>query len=223
MEVPGGSVFQLETHYNNLSSAPVPDASGVEVCVTSTVPEHVAGLSYVGADVINGTSATGHCTPESQQPIHLVLGLPHMHKKGVHMKVDLTRAAGGVETIHDLPFDFEYQRSYVLNNVVVQPGDKLSTTCSYAEPARFGKGTSDEMCYFFSVHWPAGALSRKSFFNAYHGPNTCIDDATSAPAAVPTPAPAAVPTPAPAAEPAPAPAAVPAQATAPAPASAPAP
>lgn len=175
MEVPGGSTFQVETHYNNLTGAPVPDGSGVEVCVTPTKPEHVAALSYVGEDRINGISATGHCTPESKQPVHLILGLPHMHKKGTHMKVDLARADGTVQSIHDLPFDFNYQRSYVLDGVVVNPGDKLTTTCTYAEPARFGKGTSDEMCFYFSVHWPAGALSRVSQFTALHGPNTCID------------------------------------------------
>jgi hypothetical protein len=91
------------------------------------------------------------------------------------MKVDLTRADGSVRTVHDLPFDFDYQRSYVYDDVVLAPGDKLTTTCTYAEPARYGKGTSDEMCYFFSIHWPAGALARRSVFNSFHGPNTCID------------------------------------------------
>lgn len=175
MAVPEGSTFQLETHYNNLTGAPVPDASGVEVCVTPRAPKHVAALSYVGEDRINGSAATGACTPDTKQPAHLILGLPHMHKKGVHMKVDVTRASGAVETLHDQPFDFNYQRSYVLDDVIVAPGDKLTTTCTYAQPVRFGKGTEDEMCFFFTLHWPAGALSRVSPFTAYHGPNTCID------------------------------------------------
>jgi hypothetical protein len=176
MEVPGGSTFQLETHYNNRSGAPVPDASGLEICVTPHKPAHVAGLSFVGEDRISGTSAKGNCTHESKEPVRLIMGLPHMHKKGSHMKVDLTRAAdGGVQTLHDRPFDFDYQRTYVLDDVVLQPGDKLTTTCTFSEPARQGKGTDDEMCYFFAIHWPAGALSRRNLFTQFHGPNTCID------------------------------------------------
>lgn len=38
------------------------------------------------------------------------------------MKVDLTRADGSVRTVHDLPFDFDYQRSYVYDDVVLSPG-----------------------------------------------------------------------------------------------------
>ena len=176
MEVPAGSTFQLEMHYNNTLGAPSPDGSGVEVCVTPNKPEHVAGLSWLGEVRIDGTSATGSCTPENKEPVRLIMSLPHMHKKGTHMKVDVTRAAGGVETIHDKPFDFDYQRSYPYDNLWLQPGDKLTTTCTYDGPARFGNGTVDEMCYFFAIHWPAGALARKNLFTAFQGPNSCIDE-----------------------------------------------
>jgi mono/diheme cytochrome c family protein len=174
MEVPAGSVFQLETHYNNRTGAPSPDSSGVEVCVTPKKPAHVAGLSWVGTDAINGTTARGTCTHSSRAPIKLIASQPHMHKKGSNMKVELRRASGATEIIHDKPFDFDYQRAYI-HNLEIQPGDKMTTTCSYSSPARFGKGTSDEMCYFFSIHWPAGALSRSNFNSIIHGPNTCID------------------------------------------------
>jgi hypothetical protein len=169
------SYFQLETHYNNLTSGPKSDGSGVEVCVTPHAPEHLAAQSWLGNDRINGTTASGTCTPENKVPVHVILANPHMHKKGVHMKVDWTHNDGRVETIHDQPFDFDYQRSYTFDNFVVQPGDKLKTTCTYAAPAHFGKGTEDEMCYFFTVHWPAGALARENFFSQLHGANTCID------------------------------------------------
>jgi hypothetical protein len=36
------------------------------------------------------------------------------------MKVDLVRANGSRETVHDKPFDFNYQVSY-LHDVVLQP------------------------------------------------------------------------------------------------------
>ena len=174
MEMDSSVLYQLEMHYNNKTGGPVPDASGVEVCVTPTKPAHVAGLSWVGTDAIVGsTEAVGLCAHESSEPIHLIAAQPHMHLKGKHMKVELTRASGQSEVIHDKPFDFEYQRSYIMDTVL-QPGDVLTTTCSYSEPAVFGKGTNDEMCYFFSIHWPAGALSSLGLGTAIHGANSCI-------------------------------------------------
>ena len=175
MAVPAGSVFQLENHYNNRTGSPVRDGSGLEICVTPTKPAHVAAMSFVGSLFINGTGATGTCTHASKEPVHLIMGFPHMHLKGIHMKVDWTHADGSVQTIHDRPFDFNYQRTYMFRDVVLQPGDKLTTTCTYSEPARVGKRTTDEMCYFFSVHWPAGALTRRNAFAAMQGPNTCMD------------------------------------------------
>jgi hypothetical protein len=62
-----------------------------------------------------------------------------------------------------------------LGNILVEPGDSLQTTCTYSSPARFGPSTSDEMCYFFSIHWPAGALrSSNAIANLIHGDNTCM-------------------------------------------------
>ncbi|MET0341130.1 MAG: hypothetical protein ABW252_09010 [Polyangiales bacterium] len=174
MEVPGGSVFQLEMHYNNVGGGATQDASGVELCVTPTKPKNIAGLSWVGTDAISGTTATGTCTHSSRSPIQLIASQPHMHTKGINMRAELRRANGQSEVIHDKPFDFDYQRAYI-HDVVINPGDKIITTCRYDQPARFGKGTSDEMCYFFSIHYPAGALARRSLGSIIHGPNTCID------------------------------------------------
>ena len=174
MQVPGNSVFQLEMHYNNRTGRPSPDASGVELCVTPNRPKHIAGLSWLGTDAIAGTRAVGTCTHSSRDKIRLIASQPHMHTKGTHMKVELARAGGAKEVIHDKPFDFNFQRAYI-HNIDIMPGDKLTTTCTYSAPSTFGKGTNDEMCYFFSIHWPAGQLARQSFSSIIHGPNTCID------------------------------------------------
>ena len=78
-----------------------------------------------GYAVVHCITASGTCTHASKQPIHLILGLPHMHVKGTHMRVDLTRASGKQEVVHDKPFDFNYQVSY-LESVVLQPGETHS-------------------------------------------------------------------------------------------------
>lgn len=167
----GGTGFTLEAHYNNPSRMAGPDASGAKLCVTSKVPEHVAGLSWVGTDSIFGTSATGNCNPQDKE-IHLIAAQPHMHLKGKHMKVVVNRANGSKEVIHDEDFSFENQRYYPLNTVL-KAGDTMTTTCSYNSLATFGRGTSQEMCYFFTLHWPAGALVG-GIGGALHGGYSCL-------------------------------------------------
>lgn len=175
MAVESNVLYQLELHYNNRTGGPKPDASGVELCVTPTKPTHVAGLSWVGTDAIAGTTAVGRCAPSPSEPIHLIVAQPHMHTKGRNMKVEVTRKGGKKEVIHDEPFDFNNQRSYIFDNLLINSGDVMNTTCTYSEPATFGKATSDEMCYFFSIHWPAGALSSLGVGSVIHGVNSCMD------------------------------------------------
>lgn len=172
-EMPGENGYLLEIHYNS-NDADALDASGVEVCVTETPPTNVITRSWVGTDSINGTSATGVCDPTSQERIHIVLGSPHMHLKGRHMRVVVNRADGTDEVVHDQPFSFENQRDYP-QDLWLEPGDRITTTCSYSEPARFGRGTNEEMCYWFAMHYPAGALSDNGIVGSIlHGSNSCL-------------------------------------------------
>jgi hypothetical protein len=171
--VSGSETYLLEAHYNNKTGKAAPDASGVEVCVTPKKPEKVAGLTWIGTDAIAGTTASGVCASTHTMPVHLFSAQPHMHTKGKHMKVVVNRKNGMKETIHDADFDFEYQRSYILD-VTLQPGDTLTTTCDFTGPSTFGKGTSDEMCYFFTNSWPAGALTMPGVGTVIHGPNSCL-------------------------------------------------
>lgn len=174
-ELSGTTSYTLELHYNNTGGAAAPDASGIRVCYTPTRPEFVASLSWLGTDNINGTMAQGTCDPTTNEPIRIIGGNPHMHTKGNRMQVVLNLAAGGQEVLHDMPFDFEYQRGYV-HDFMIQPGDTITTTCYYNSPAQFGEGTGDEMCYWFAMHYPAMGLTNGNFIaNAIHGPNTCLN------------------------------------------------
>ncbi|MET0340224.1 MAG: hypothetical protein ABW252_04450 [Polyangiales bacterium] len=173
IEVPANAVLQLEIHYDNRTGAPVPDASGVEVCVTPNKPTHPAAVSLLGTDAINGPSARGTCTPATRTPTRILALTPHLRRKGRSVRLELLRTAGATEVVHDQPFAFEQQRTY-LHRAEVQPGDRLVTTCTYGANARFGKGVADETCYFITLHAPKG-LTRTSLGSIIHGPNTCID------------------------------------------------
>jgi Copper type II ascorbate-dependent monooxygenase, C-terminal domain len=173
-EMSGANGYVLEMHYNS-SDASARDASGVEVCVTADKPANVITRAWVGTDSINGvTSATGVCDPSSNERIHVVLGTPHMHLKGRHMRVVINRAGGKDEVVHDEAFAFENQRDYP-EDLWLEPGDRITTTCTFSEPAMFGQGTTQEMCYWFAMHYPAGALSDNGLVSGLlHGANTCL-------------------------------------------------
>jgi hypothetical protein len=174
-EMQGGVAYVLETHHNNTTGAAAPDSTGVRICVTPKAPKFVAGVSWLGTDLINGTTASGVCDPTSTEPIHLLGTNPHMHTKATHMSIVVTRADGTIETLHDEPFDFYNQRAYGLDTDIM-PGDTIKTTCTFKEPATFGEKTSSEMCYAFTLAYPKLALTNGNLiFSTIHGPNTCLN------------------------------------------------
>jgi len=168
--------FTLEFHYNSSDPTAV-DRSGVEVCVSDNPPENKATLSWLGTDAISGTtSVSGTCSPVATQPIRILGGTPHMHTAGKAMSVVINRADGSKEMLHDAPFDFDYQVAYDYSDqeIWLQPGESITTTCEYSQPVFFGEGTGDEMCYFFTLAYPAGALSMPGIGQVLHGPNGCF-------------------------------------------------
>jgi hypothetical protein len=156
----------LELHYNNLANHQgVTDASGVRVCTVDTPRKHTAGVHWLGTQGIvlgpgRGT-VTGTCRPITQEPVHVIAQWPHMHTLGRHMKVELTRAAGGTELMHDAPFSFNNQVPD-LRPFTIQPGDVIRTSCTYENDTgrlvTLGENTGDEMCFDFVTAYPIGGL-----------------------------------------------------------------
>jgi hypothetical protein len=174
-EMPGNTTYTIEFHYN--SDIPnAKDASGAEICVSTTKPKNIVGLSWLGNDnlLIPSTTWTGTCAPASQQPIHIVGVNPHMHLQGRHIKAIINRKDGKKETLQDSDFDFNYQLSYN-KNVLLNPGDTITTTCTFAQPMTFGESTTAEMCYLFTLAYPYGALAdRGGWGGIAHGGSSCL-------------------------------------------------
>jgi cytochrome c5 len=167
--------YTVEFHYNS-SDASAEDASGVEVCYNDKKPANIAGLSWLGWDQLGIPAQTwsGTCRPTSQQPIHIMGVSPHMHKTGRHMKAVINRKGGTTEILHDKPFDFDYQDSY-LKDVTLMPGDTITTTCTFSQPMAFGEGTDAEMCYLFTMAYPKGALASPDIWGGLaHGGSSCL-------------------------------------------------
>jgi hypothetical protein len=163
----GTGDFMMEIHYNNFGAS-TEDATGIKVCGTRTPRPNKATVSFLGTEAVfippasKGVTASSNCTPAGQQgPITIVRSWPHMHLLGRHMKADILRANGAVESLFDKAFDFSSQMGYP-TPAVINPGDSIKTTCTWDNPGTntvtFGEGTQSEMCYNFTVAYPAQAL-----------------------------------------------------------------
>ena len=183
MELPP-ETYSLELHYNS-DDANAEDASGVEVCVKKTKPQHIAGMSWVGYDH-GGTLAyatgiclepkkewTGVCKPVSQEPIHLLYMVPHLHQTGRHLK-SVINGPSGMRVLHDKPFDFNYQITFETSEILM-PGESITTTCTFSENKCAGQATDQEMCYNFIYSYPKGALADHGIEGTFiHGESACL-------------------------------------------------
>jgi hypothetical protein len=186
----GTGNFILEVHYNNYTTQDQTDQSGVRVCLAKTPRPNVASISWLGNDIfganIPGASYTaaippqvrdyanvkGKCAPNLNMPVHILTSWPHMHKRGVRMSALINRVDGTQESLFDVPFDFNNQLQYE-TPAVINPGDSITTTCTYTNvetyPIGFGERTIDEMCFNFTLAYPAHALVGGGLHN-----NSCI-------------------------------------------------
>jgi len=176
-EMPG-QVYTIEFHY--VSDDPnAEDASGVEICMMDHKPKNIAALSWVGKDQLGVPTDhwVGQCRPASSEPIHIVGVTPHMHIAGNRMRGVINRKDGKQEVLHDEPFDFDYQRSYK-KDVVLQPGESITTDCWYNSWKAFGERTDEEMCYLFTYAYPKGALSDpfSVWGGVAHGSSACLSE-----------------------------------------------
>lgn len=146
------------------------------MCVAKTKPENISTISWLGYDnlVVPSTTWTGQCVPVNTEPVHILGVQPHMHMHGTHMKTVIHRKQGADEVLHDEPFDFNDQKHYV-KNVITNPGDTLTTTCTFDEPMTFGESTGREMCYNFTYAYPANTLKDMGIWGGVaHGGSPCL-------------------------------------------------
>lgn len=169
---PGGFVI-LQVHYWNVAGHDdVADRSGVALCTTDEPREHEIATATLGSlNIAIGPREQDHevigtCTPAIDAPVTIVGSSPHMHTRGTSFRTEVLRADGSIELLVDVPhWDFNSQTSYVPvgGSLVIQPGDRLRTTCTYDnttdDRVSFGERTEDEMCFNFVSAHPAGALA----------------------------------------------------------------
>lgn len=164
----GAGDFLLEVHYNNYTNTNQTDRSGVQICAGKVARPNTASISWLGNDLFFIPGSTpdapiaGRCKPNPPltAPVHILTSWPHMHKMGRRMTAEIWRSTG-VEPLFDKPFDFNNQWQYA-TPAIINPGDSILTTCHFNNPTpavvSFGEATTTEMCFNFTLAYPAGKL-----------------------------------------------------------------
>ncbi len=173
-----GETYVLQVHYNNTAHHPDAfDRSGVAFCAAEVPRPNTAGVLTLGTTSLDipagavGHEETGTCGWLSTifwPELHIVASSPHMHGLGRAFRTVLERGDGSTELVTDVPvFDFSSQGMYMAEpEIVVQPGDRLHSTCVYDNPGSqavgFGEGTGDEMCFNFVIAYPIDQLGSRN-------------------------------------------------------------
>jgi hypothetical protein len=170
--------LELQVHYNNAQSGQK-SRFAFDVCATSKLRAQTAAVHWLGFENATFAITLAPLGPELQpaldnrgngvavgtcrakQRTRVLWLLPHMHQRGRHAKVEILRANGCVQTAHDAPFDFNEQTAYLQNELWVEQGESIRTTCSW-DPGHkivFGLSSHEEMCFVYALSYPVGALA----------------------------------------------------------------
>ena len=171
---PGHYVIQI--HYNNVQGlVGETDASGIDLCTTTELRPNDADVVAFGGTQFaplppNATTETTcsldvPATVEPFFPVTIFQSWPHMHQLGRKFESVIEKSDGSVVTLADVPnYDFEYQITYPNDNIKLEVGDTVRTTCTWenttSETANFGEDTADEMCFNFVSYYPRVTASQ---------------------------------------------------------------
>jgi hypothetical protein len=187
IKIPAGSKVVLQIHYNTANAAPGPDQTQVLLKLDDQVEKEAAVLKFTNFSwVVQKTMNIKANDPDSlqsysvdaspfyglttggvianNQPITIYSAALHMHNRGTHGRLEITRGDGTKDCALQIDdWSFHWQGSYGLDKpLVVNKGDKLGIECHFDNTAakqplvngvpmavqdvNWGERTEDEMC-----------------------------------------------------------------------------
>lgn len=160
LRLAGGRRVVLQIHYN-ITPGAFPDRTRVQLELAASVPAEAALISVSDPALALAPRMPSVSTTRSV-PVPadgFVWGiLPHMHQRGVEMRVDISGTPTGdeclLQTVH---WDFLWQQAYFFDAPLAVTGGggrRVTITCRYDTTMddgviTWGEQTSDEMCLSF--------------------------------------------------------------------------
>jgi hypothetical protein len=151
---PAGQQLRVSLHLFNATPEDLSGLSGLEVIpVDPSEVEHTASLSYNGPMGFNiGAGEEETVVHETTLGAQTLVGIfPHMHQLGTAFRAVLRRSSGESIVLWDDDYQFESQEFAPLEEIEVQSGDTLETSCTWVNttklPVGWGTSSEAEMCY----------------------------------------------------------------------------
>ncbi|MEO8702358.1 MAG: hypothetical protein ABI867_20100 [Kofleriaceae bacterium] len=167
LHLTAGTRLLLNLHLYNATDQQMTGRSGTlfketTAAEVTNLAEIVLAGPTIGLTVPTGTTTqSGNCQLSSitSQPLQLFALSQHMHKLGKNLKSVIHRGATDI-VLQDTPYNFEEQSFHLVQPFVeLQPGDTLTTSCTYENTTgatvRFGESSDDEMCFSDIFYFPA--------------------------------------------------------------------
>jgi hypothetical protein len=159
IQLVAGDVLVAQVHYN-LAKGMTSDRTAVALQYAQIpVQHHAQMLPLVQQRFSIPPRAVDYSTSVTfDSPVTATLwGLvPHMHTKGVSIKVEASNSSAAGCLIDIPKWDFHWQQFYFFDargGIQIPTGTRLKMTCTWTNPTdkivRWGEGTDDEMCLAF--------------------------------------------------------------------------
>jgi hypothetical protein len=158
--------FVVQIHYANPTHrAPATDASGFDLCTTTSLRPNDADVMAFGTVQIQlppHASTTLDCSipvPSWGQATHLFAAFPHMHRLGTSIVSSAyPMGTGAPVDLGSQPHWNFGEQGWIPIDYALSPGDVVETKCSWDNTTdaavSFGEKTEDEMCYSFVMYYP---------------------------------------------------------------------
>ena len=145
----------MQVHYNLVEGA-LPDRTAIEFELAESVASVAEVLPLVNLEFVlppGQANAVAENEILVEDTATQILGVyPHMHTRGVDMRVERARSSDN-SCVVDVPrWDFNWQQFYFYESAIdVAPGDIFKLRCSFdtrgaSGDITWGEGTADEMC-----------------------------------------------------------------------------
>ncbi len=157
--------YYVQVHYNNIQGlSGESDSSGFDLCSTTQTRPNAADMVAFGTLDITlppDQSTSRDCSytwPAAAGQVHAIAAFPHMHKLGTSIWTKQNPATGAVDLGKNDPWNFNNQ-PFIPISATLNPGDTIETRCDWdnttASTVNFGEYTEDEMCFSFTMYYPA--------------------------------------------------------------------
>lgn len=160
IRVEPGSLVVMQMHYNTSATEPAPDQSSVDFMVEDSVASPAYIQPWADPDWLDGsgmtipansTGTTHSFSYTIPYTFRIHTANLHMHTFGTTARLSVTQGDGTDVCLLDIAdWDFNWQRTYVLEAPLEVSNPTITVECSWDNPTGdeldWGEGTGDEMC-----------------------------------------------------------------------------